>query len=185
MDIKNLIDSLTSKEKSNKIITIVGARKTPVEIIHQCQNDIGQLNKENYIFRSGNAQGFDQVIANVPEKCREVYLPYHNFGCSLNNYRNVFVPKRDFDNWGRAVNIVKELHPNKNLTDMQMMYLARDVYQVLGKDLQTPSDLVICWTEDGASELHQLTRKTGGTAMALRVAFRYNIPVININSKSC
>lgn len=169
---------------AGKTITFVGSRKTPTWVINQYQNLAHVLVENGCIVRSGNALGFDQVISKVPEESREIYLPYANFGCQLENHQNVFIPKTEFVNWNEAVKIVHELHPNKNLTDIQLLYLARDVYQVLGKDLQTPSDLVICWTEDGASQLYQLTKKTGGTAMALRVAFHYNIPVINLNSKA-
>lgn len=176
------MDKIIKEFKEGNIITFVGSRKTPTRVVDEYQNLAQILVENGCIVRSGNAQGFDQTIAKVPVENREIYLPYANFGTQLKNYQNVFVPKTEFANWNEAVSIVKKLHPNKNLTDIQLLYLARDVYQVLGKDLQTPSDLIICWTEDGASQPHELTRKTGGTAMALRVAFHYNIPVMNIKS---
>ena len=50
--------------------------------------------------------------------------------------------------------------------------MARNCYQVLGKDLETPSEFIICWTKDGQA--------TGGTGQALRIAKKNNIPVFNL-----
>jgi peptidoglycan/xylan/chitin deacetylase (PgdA/CDA1 family) len=45
---------------------------------------------------------------------------------------------------------------------------ARNSHQILGKDLQTPCDFVVCWS-DGS----------GGTEQALRIAKDYNVPIYN------
>ena len=47
--------------------------------------------------------------------------------------------------------------------------MARNGYQVLGADLQTPTDFIICYTKDGKGE--------GGTGQALRIAKDYDIQV--------
>ena len=39
---------------------------------------------------------------------------------------------------------------------------------MLGLDLNTPSNFIICWTEDGKGQ--------GGTGQALRIARDYDIP---------
>ena len=51
---------------------------------------------------------------------------------------------------------------------------ARNCYQVLGKDLQSPSNFVLCWTPGGAV--------TGGTGQALRIAIDRGIPVFNMGA---
>jgi hypothetical protein len=51
----------------------------------------------------------------------------------------------------------------------------RNAQIVLGDDLKTPVDFVVCWTPDG--------KLTGGTAMALRIAFDYDIPIFNLGSR--
>jgi hypothetical protein len=50
---------------------------------------------------------------------------------------------------------------------------SRNVHQVLGRDLKTPSDFVICWTADGGF--------SGGTGQALRIADDHGIPIFNMN----
>ncbi|MCA1800211.1 MAG: hypothetical protein LC650_02865, partial [Actinobacteria bacterium] len=53
-------------------------------------------------------------------------------------------------------------------------FLARNGYQVLGKNLKSPSDFIVCWTPEG--------KITGGTGQALRLADHYRIPVFNFGS---
>lgn len=48
---------------------------------------------------------------------------------------------------------------------------ARNSYQILGLDLNTPSNFVICWTKNG--------KGSGGTGQAIRIARAYNIPIFD------
>jgi SpoU rRNA methylase family enzyme len=43
---------------------------------------------------------------------------------------------------------------------------------MLGENMDRPTDLVICWTKDGAA--------TGGTGQAIRMANHYGVPVLNL-----
>ena len=49
----------------------------------------------------------------------------------------------------------------------------RNIYQILGQDLNTPVKCVVCWTKDGKS--------SGGTGQALRLAEYLEIPVFNLH----
>jgi hypothetical protein len=57
---------------------------------------------------------------------------------------------------------------------------ARNVHQVLGEDLRTPSEFVVCWTPDGCETEAERSKETGGTATAIVIAYRHNIPVYNM-----
>lgn len=48
---------------------------------------------------------------------------------------------------------------------------ARNSHQILGWDLNSHSDFVICWTKGG--------KGNGGTGQAIRIAKDYNIPVFD------
>lgn len=48
----------------------------------------------------------------------------------------------------------------------------RNVAQVVGADCMTPSNFVLCWTQEGEVR--------GGTATAIRVALANRIPVFNL-----
>lgn len=171
-------------KKESKYITFVGSRKAPEPAIEKGKELVEECVKRGYIVRSGNAGGFDQVIANTNSSFREVYLPYKTFGPTIYNKNNVFIPDLEFSNYEDAKKLVLLLHPNKYLTAIQLKYLVRDVYQVLGRDLNTPSEIVYCWTEDGVDKISNITRATGGTGMAIRVASHYNIPIKNLNNRN-
>lgn len=48
----------------------------------------------------------------------------------------------------------------------------RNVPQVVGINLDTASDMIICWTPQG--------KRTGGTGQALRIAEYLNIPIFDL-----
>ena len=58
---------------------------------------------------------------------------------------------------------------------------ARDVHQVLGRDLLEPVELVICWTPDGSVD--GAGPRVDGTGQALRIAHRRGIPVLNLSRR--
>lgn len=47
-------------------------------------------------------------------------------------------------------------------------------------DLETPVAFVLCWTKDGAMTESDVTKNTGGTGTAIKLAARMGIPVINM-----
>ncbi len=57
--------------------------------------------------------------------------------------------------------------------------MARNSYQVLGRDLKSPSEFLICWTPDGYLTAVERTDGTGGTDQAIAIADFYRIPVLN------
>lgn len=147
--------------------TGIGSRKTPKNIISLFEVIGYYLGEKLYVLRSGHAQGADQAFekgcdrGNFP---KEIYLPWDNFEGSTSE---LVLEK------GNAYEIAKAFHPNwDKLTDGAKKLQARNSYQVLGKDLKTPSSFIICWTQKG--------RMIGGTGQALRIAEHYNIPVLNI-----
>ena len=58
------------------------------------------------------------------------------------------------------------------MSDYVTKLMARNCYQVLGEDLKSPVDMIICWTPDG--------KAAGGTGQALRIANDNDIPVFNL-----
>jgi hypothetical protein len=49
---------------------------------------------------------------------------------------------------------------------------SRNCHQILGYNLDSPVDAVICWTPNG--------KVVGGTATAIKLAVKYNIPIFNL-----
>ena len=61
--------------------------------------------------------------------------------------------------------------------------MVRNVLQVTGYtngDVNENTNVIICWTPDGAETASDTTKDTGGTGQAIRVASYLNIPVFNL-----
>lgn len=163
-------------------VTFVGSRKITREglAIGLQAKDI--LIRNVRILRSGNALGFDQIVSMyVPNQQKELYLPYAGFGPFLSKEIKILIPDTHWTTYEKAKEMVWKYHPvHEKLPKSILSYLIRDVYQVLGKDLNHPSDVVVCWTPDGATCATMCTRQTGGTAMAIRIADAHGIPVFNL-----
>ena len=65
-----------------------------------------------------------------------------------------------------------EFHPNWSACKQGARRLhARNCHQILGLDLKTPVDFVVCYTPNA--------NRSGGTGQALRIAERLNIPIFD------
>lgn len=58
----------------------------------------------------------------------------------------------------------------------------RNAFQVLGSNLATPTEFLICWTPDAVERKDKTSKKTGGTGTAIRIADSFGIPVFNLAS---
>jgi len=146
--------------------TGIGSRETPVSL-QKTINDISTfLENKGYILRSGGAEGADVFFEEkVDEKNKEIYLPWKGFNNNKSLLYGLDKPK--------AMEIAEMYHPNwRGLTETVRKIMARNSYQVLGYNLELPSEFVVCYTVDGKS--------TGGTGQALRIAADYKIPIVNL-----
>jgi len=149
----------------------IGSRNTPISLVKEINYITKALARNNYILRSGGAQGADTYFENgcdLANGDKEIYLPWKNFN---GNKSNLYIITEE------AKALARKFHPNGNyLTESVLKLMARNCYQVLGKSLNVPVDLVICWTSDG--------KDSGGTGQALRIARYYKIPVYNLRNQS-
>jgi hypothetical protein len=163
----------------NKIYTGIGSRSTPPKYLDEIRKIAEVLSNKDWILRSGGAEGADTAFEEGVEctcgayfkkdcDCKEVYLPWKNF----NKNKSTF-----FDVSEEALKMAEKYHPAwKYLSRGARLLHARNCYQVLGMKLNKPSDIIICYTKDGAGK--------GGTGQALRIAKDYNIPIIDLGGKT-
>jgi hypothetical protein len=145
-----------------KFYTGIGSRETPLEIQKLMTLWATYLQTEGYILRSGAARGADEAFEKGAKDNKEIFLPWDRF----NNHPSPWL----FTD--AAYEMAKKYHPAWNrCNEMARMMHARNCHQILGHDLATPSDFVLCWTERGLMK--------GGTAQALRIAIAYKIPIYN------
>ena len=147
--------------------TGIGSRSTPKVIQEMFENIATELSARGYILRSGGAKGADSAFERGCIGEKEIFLPWKGFEDSeseliVNDKRAFEIAKNFHFNWHKLTQGTRKLH-------------ARNVHQVLGVDLETPSKFVICYTRNGEGG--------GGTGQALRIAEKYKIPIFDMGIK--
>lgn len=150
----------------------IGSRRTPQTILDDMTRIARALSERGLVLRSGGADGADSAFARGSRES-EVFLPWQGFNQS--NSPRYVIPDDAFA-------IAARFHPGwVRMKDPVRRLMARNVQQVLGPELDSPSGFVLCWTPDGADGRRVPTsRVTGGTGQAIRIAAEYNIPVFNL-----
>lgn len=153
---------------ANNIITLVGSREAPAKIIRVAEQMGKALSDRGWIARSGGAIGMDQAFLRFYDPAlTEVYRP---------DSKNGAINALEFDNWEEAESIAKTyvLHfEYMNLYSKQLH--TRNAYQVLGRNLDLRSDMLICWAKESSGIA------LGGTRTAVLIAKSYKVPVLNLS----
>lgn len=129
--------------------------------------DIGAAMAERgWFLRSGGAIGADTAFERGagPAPDDEIFLAKQRMGTpGIVDIRDVHY------------RFVRNFHEAPDaLSDYATKLMARNGCQIFGVDFVNPSSAVICWTPGGAEK--------GGTRMAIRLAERAGIPVINLGA---
>lgn len=164
-----------------KYYTGIGSRETPDNIKKSMFLSALRLAKRDFTLRSGGAQGADESFESRNKA--EIYLPYNNFNRKSESLFDEcrYIATWLLPNYEEAIEIAASTHPNwNNCKEWARKLHTRNVYQVLGLDLKTPSDFVLCWTKDGCENGRKTTRDTGGTGQALRLATKHDVPIVNM-----
>jgi len=157
--------------------TGVGSRKTPVEVLQRMRSVAYALARKGFVLRSGGAGGADEAFergAKDGNGDAEIYLPWAGF----NDHPGGLV-RRALE----AEALARAAHPAwDRLSPAARKCHTRNVHQVLGFDLRAPSLFVLCWTPDGCTGTDTRTWMTGGTATAILVAEKHEVPVLNLQN---
>lgn len=162
----------------------IGSRDTPQDILKIMERLAFSLGKNKYTLRSGGSPGADTAFEAGAKKAEsefEIYLPWSKFQERMGeNYIDV----RNLDTFDKAQNIAIKNYPEfEELSESSKKLIIRDTYQVLGKDLNTPSEFIVCWTPDGCITHRDRSRETGGTGQAISIASKRDIPIFNLKLK--
>lgn len=151
-----------------KYYTGIGSRETPREILDVMKRLATALERKGYILRSGGAGGADDAFENgvVNPQMKNIYLPWKGFNGRTSSFYNI--PDKCFE-------LAQTIHPawNKCSQGAQKLH-ARNTQQVLGTNLDSPSQFVVCWTSNGLA--------IGGTATAINLAIANGINVYNLRN---
>lgn len=156
----------------------IGSRQTPPDILKIMEATGEFLGKKGWTLRSGGAEGadaaFEKGCDNVKGK-KEIFLPWEKYN---NHSSNLFYNSDEIskDIKFASFDLAANYHPAWHQCSYgAKCLLARDGFQILGKDLKTPVSLVIFWSP---------SLKKGGTTQALRIAQDYKIPIVNLGNSA-
>ena len=170
-------------------IALIGSRQLEqkqeyFEDIKLCYNVCMKLAQLGITFTSGLCEiGMDGIAQKAYSKAVDLGLAkesqFEVYVADQYNIRKSTLPRkhlaivRNKDLISETERIASEVHPAwDKCNEWARGMHSRNCHQILGYDLKSPVDAVICWTPDGAV--------VGGTATAIRIAMKYNIPVFNL-----
>lgn len=151
----------------------IGSRETPRSILDEMILLATKLSASGWILRSGGAIGADSAFELGAGTNKEIWIPFKGY----NGIQTGKIPNDEY------FYLASKVHPvYDRLSRVTKALHARNCGQILGEDSSNPSKFVICWTKDGAETISEVSRETGGTGTAIKVACLHNIPVINIKN---
>jgi len=155
-----------------KIVSIIGSRETPKDVLETISAISEFFARKVWIIRTGGAKGADEAAFSGANKVKnakiELYLPWAGYN-DLYEYHV---------EWGQLNwDLAAQYHPTWDKLNLNSkIFHARNVGIILGRENKTPADLVVCWTPNG--------EETGGTAMGIKTAKKYNIKIFNLGKKN-
>lgn len=173
--------------------TMIGSRETPPDVMELMTKFAKKTCLWKYVGRSGGADGADACLEEGFRRFKED----SNLACS-GDYLEIYLPWKDFNgrqssqegyytlaelpNKVQAESIAESIHPAWERCSQGAKKLhSRNVYQLLGQDLQTPSRFVICYAKprnDGTGGVK------GGTATAVQLGIENGVEIINLYNGS-
>lgn len=150
----------------------IGSRETPDGVQRQMAVLASKLELRDWVLRSGHADGADQAFEAgvVDPRNMEIFLPWMGFnGTSRHQLKpgHLYPPSS-----GEAWRIAEMSHPAWHRCSQGAKNLhVRNVFQILGANLDMRVDAVVCWTLNAAGG--------GGTGQAIRLAKSLDIPVFD------
>lgn len=165
----------------------IGRRSLPDDIRNFMTRFAYVSAAKGYMLRSGGAAGADDAFEQgaryyakeqgLPlSDVMQIFLPYSSFnGRSAFNdgYHNYSDFLQTDALRARVMQLVDGIHPAPHKLKRARPMMERNCMQILGPDLVSPSEFVICWTHDGDAN-------TGGTGFAKKLALRHDIRIVEL-----
>tara|TARA_R110000824_G_scaffold401673_3_gene613520 strand:+ start:638 stop:1159 length:522 start_codon:yes stop_codon:yes gene_type:complete len=158
-----------------KYYTGIGARGTP-EDIGKIMTAFARQQSDSHTLRSGAADGADTFFEKGAS-VGDIFLPWPKFnGRTQANVGGLFYHKKyDKEIEKQAEEIASTVHPNWAACNGTVRkFHQRNVYQVLGTKLDSPSDFVVFWAVPEGDQVK------GGTNTAVQLAKTRGIPTYNL-----
>lgn len=148
----------------------IGSREAPEEVLLKMEKIAFYLaHTYDATLRSGGAIGADSAFERGCDKAdgkKEIFY--------AKEWQNKIKPSKEA--WEEAERIASKIHPAwDRCSEFARKLHSRNCFQVLGADLQSPVDFVVCYAKEDRNGNPQ-----GGTRTAIMLARENNIPVYNL-----
>ena len=152
---------------TSKTYAGIGSRQTPQHILDEMEALAMILANEGYILHSGGAAGADSAFergVSIVGGEKKIFLPWKGFNGNRSPY---------FEQPEEASKLAAQTHPAwDRLSNGARKLMARNSMQILGENVKSPVDFVICYDN--------WTLLRGGTKQAVYIANLNRIPVFNL-----
>lgn len=166
----------------------IGSRETPPDAYRLQKAVAWVLAELGYDLSSGGCpKGGDDACykayyrkPGVDLSRQRIYISWDGMeGFKHDPERGIYLPQK-FDNYEQAQQIALETRGSWNgLGRGGIAHMTRNVYQILGDDLNSPVDFVLCW----GIPVGNTSVVKGGTGQATRLAVKHGIPIYNLYHK--
>lgn len=152
---------------SDKIYAGIGNREIPLSAFQELNKLARNFDKQGFLLRSGGAMGSDTAFQNGSEH----HIIYKTDETIIHNGTDITIEQSICNN-KELRRIAKEHYPFwDNSPPGTRDLMTRNVAILLGPNVDSKARMVVCYCRDEDS---------GGTAMGIRVAKEYGIPVYNL-----
>ena len=160
---------------SMKYYAGIGSRETPKDILEVMTRFAGYAESKYLTLRSGHAGGADLAFERGVHNAgmMQIFLPWNGFNGAYGNQTGYTVGFKTPAIEAQAEKLAEQLHPAWDMCSQGARKMhTRNMAQILGPDLNTPVEFVVCWTLNASG--------AGGTGQALRLAHHLQIPVFDL-----
>lgn len=163
----------------------MGSRKAPLFVLYLFSLLAQVFEQKGMILRSGGALGADSAFSDAlsaPGGRSQIFVT--NSVKKPNYFNPQAIYGQSFDGlYRQAMRLIIDNRIHKkweNCSQAALDLHNRNVFQVLGLDLKTHSEFVLCWTPRGEKTYAETGQFTGGTGTAINTADINHIPVFNL-----
>lgn len=154
-----------------KSVVITGNETPPPVVLQTLQRLVPELEKRGYVIRSGGMKGMENAVEELSRNI-ELHLPWKGFDGKESKFTYTSEEAKEF---------AKRYHPAwDQAKPVVQTFCAKNVRLMLGKDLKSPTQILIIWSEDGVEHARERTAKTGLTGVAVALASELRIPTFNL-----
>jgi hypothetical protein len=152
-----------------RIYAGIGSRQTPQDVLSRMTAIADKRAVHGWVLRSGAADGADAAFERGAVSAggqTEIYLPFPRFRGHRAGIVSSTLPR-----WPEAQSIAASHHPAwERCSPVARQLLARNVFQILGRDLNSPVEDVLFFAPSTTARDGRIVDASGGTGLAVRLA---------------